>query len=110
MFSLLSILLKGEGETDEEEKIRLKKEQLLQCYGRMLFSHSNEKYNPPFLHKEFNEAEFPIRMTDPRVLDPFAKWVLDVTHDQITKLPLDKIACVDHMHGLPGYIRRSQDG
>ena len=112
IYSLFSILLKVNNETDDEYKFRLKKIVLSNNYCLMMFSYSNEKYNPPFLHdeKEFNREEFPIRMTDDRVLDRFVEWVLAAKFDQFTKLPLDRMAQVDHMHGLPGYIRQSQDG
>ena len=112
MYSLLSILLKGDNETVEEDKLRRKKKDVFSYYRRMLFSYSNNKYNPPFLHdeKEFKKEEFPIRMTDDRVFDRFVEWVLSVKFDQFTKLPLDKTAHIDHMHGLPGYINHSRDG
>ena len=112
MYSLLSILLKGDNETDEEKNLRRKKTDLLYDYRLMLFSYSNNKYNPPFLQdeKEFKKAEFPIRMTDDRVFDRFVEWLLSIKFDQFTKLPLDKTAQIDHMHGLPGYINHSRDG
>ena len=69
-------------------------------------------HNPPFLlnEKEFNKKEFPILMTDPRVFDPFVEWVIAAKFDQITGLPLDGMAHVDHMHGSTGYVHNSKDG
>ena len=77
----------------------------------MMFDRSNP-YNPPFLHneKEFNEAEWPFRMTDPRVFDRFVAFVVAAKFDQISGLPLNGTVCVDHMHGLPGSVNGSKDG
>lgn len=79
----------------------------------MLFCYSNKKNNPDLLYTdEFKESEFPIRMTDERVFDRFVDWVLAAKVDQITGLPFfgKKGANVDHMHGLPGYVKISNDG
>jgi hypothetical protein len=89
----------------------VKKAYLLKSFPGMLFDRSNP-HNPSFLHneEEFDKEEWPLRMTDPRVLDRFVAFVVSAKFDQITGLPLNGKACVDHMHGLPGSVNGSKDG
>ena len=106
--------IKGDNETNEQHRFRLKRDMLSTTFWGMLFSYYNNKYNPPFLY-DFDESEFPIRMTDARVLDRFTQWVLDATCDQITGLPFEGKfkGCVDHRHGLPKdavIVKDSEDG
>ena len=108
--------LKGDTETDEQLRFRLKRDTLARCFWGMLFSYYNKKYNPPFLYgADFDESEFPIRLTDARVLDRFTQWVLDAKHDQLSGLPFEgKFSpSVDHRHGVPKdgrMVKHSEDG